>query len=298
MEQDLLLDEVIGYVKKLCGNDYKVIVETIEIENGLGYTGIIIKNNDEDLALAINWDVFSERYGDTLSAEELAESIYLQGTEPPDPMLDRISDYKDYEQAKGYITFRLVNYEWNRNLLEKIPHEKICDLAVIFYILNASVAGEMMITVSNTMLKDWGISMEELKEQAFRNCITLLPPCFISLDELIFGVGKRDMEVFPDRLPEQNGVPFYCLSNKNRTNGAAAILYPGILEKVADLLKSDLVILPSSRHEVLICPLGIKDLKKLRQVVQSVNIEAVNGEDVLSDNVYVFHRETAKLEAA
>lgn len=298
MDKSFLLDEVVRCVRNLCGKDFEVAVQNVEKENGTGYIGIIIRKQGESAAPVMNWDLWFHQYGDSLSAKEIAERIVLDVSEHSVPYLLGTLNFMDYEKVKGNIVFRLVNYEWNRNLLEKIPHEKICDLAIIFYILNASVAGEMMITVSNTMQKDWGISMEELKKQAFRNCITLLPPCFISLDELIFGVGKRDIEVFPDRLPEQNGVPFYCLSNKSRTNGAAAMLYPGILEKVADLLKSDLVILPSSRHEVLICPLGIKDLKELRQVVQSVNIEAVNGEDVLSDNVYVFHRENGKLEAA
>ena len=46
----------------------------------------------------------------------------------------------------------------------------------------------------------------------------------------------------------------YVLTNKSRINGAAGIMYEGVLKKLADKLESDMYILPSSIHEVIILP--------------------------------------------
>ena len=43
----------------------------------------------------------------------------------------------------------------------------------------------------------------------------------------------------------------YVVTNAMGINGAAVILYQNVLEKIADRLKGDYYILPSSIHEVL-----------------------------------------------
>lgn len=74
-------------------------------------------------------------------------------------------------------------------------------------------------------------------------------------------------EYFPgatDFVPEDCPVPtLYVLTNDAAHNGAACVLYPDKLKDLADEFGSDLLILPSSIHEVLI----IADSEILRNMI-------------------------------
>lgn len=293
MKKNVLLAEVIENLRHLCGHHEQVVLKRIGKENGTGYMGILIRKQGEIVTRVFNWDHHYLQYGNKMSAKELAERIYLDasGSTP----LFQISGWVDYEEAKERIVCRLVNYEQNRGMLEQIPHERFLDLAVIFYLMVGSgEEGDLVITVTNSLFESWQVPYEEMKEQALKNCETLLPARLASIEDMIFGACMGPL--FPDHLQESDGIPLYCLSNKSGVNGASVILYPGVLKKAADLLQSDLAVLPSSRHEVLLYPLGNMTQKALQTMVQDINREIVEKIDQLSDHVYVFRRAVGKLE--
>lgn len=296
MEKELLMNKVIEKLKKIGGKGCIVMGQKILKENGTGYMGIMIRRPGAATAPIINWDKMYEELGERLSVKALAYQIYLY-TEN-EPVLFEEADLMDYETVKERLRFRIVNLERNKDLLKQIPYEGFLDLAVIFYLLAGSIEkGDMIITVTNALLEKWNISYEELKEQAMENCEKCLPARFTSIEHMLFGSDKwDDTELFPDRLTDKGEIPLYCLTNKSGRSGAAVLLYPEVLPKVSRLLDSDLVILPSSRHEVLVCPYNELDLGSLREIVQAVNREEVAPEDQLSDQVYVFRRESGKLE--
>ena len=76
------------------------------------------------------------------------------------------------------------------------------------------------------------------------------------------------------------------LTNEKCFFGASVIAYPGVLEKAAELLGGDVMILPSSVHEVIAIPAEGADPKALREMVKSINEAIVSPEDRLTDSVY------------
>lgn len=83
----------------------------------------------------------------------------------------------------------------------------------------------------------------------------------------------------------------YVLSNKKQINGAGCILYDGCLKEFADSQNSDIVILPSSRHEtILVADDGNLDYRELQKTVGQINESEVPKEDVLSDRIYKYSR--------
>ena len=48
--------------------------------------------------------------------------------------------------------------------------------------------------------------------------------------------------------------PFYVLTNIQGINGAVCLLYPQVLKNFAEEAGRDIIILPSSIHEVLLLP--------------------------------------------
>ena len=93
-------------------------------------------------------------------------------------------------------------------------------------------------------------------------------------------------------VPCETGLPtLYVLSNQTGINGAICMLYDNVIKDFADTIGSDLIILPSSIHEVLILP-DSHDQKyeMFRHMVRSVNAEDVPKEEVLSDEIYLYRR--------
>lgn len=187
----------------------------------------------------------------------------------------------NFDKVQERIVTRLINLESNREFLKDIPHIKIHDLAVVFYLLIRADEDEQMTTViSNTLLEYWRISVKELKAVAWKNSQKLMPSVFVPLERL-FG----------------ESLPLYVLSHQHGLYGAVAMLYPGMLKEAAEEIGSDLVVLPSSVNEVLLLPYeeGIS-LHDLRHLVQFVNRTEVPEEERLSDNVYVYRQAEDTLE--
>lgn len=91
----------------------------------------------------------------------------------------------------------------------------------------------------------------------------------------------------------------YVLTNQRGIYGAAAMLYPELLKDFAERQKTDLVILPSSVHEVLLVPVrGSLDFAWFRCMVRSINRSEVPPEDWLSDQVYVYRRREGRVKIA
>ena len=69
------------------------------------------------------------------------------------------------------------------------------------------------------------------------------------------------------------------------------MLYPHVLKDFAESLGEDLIVLPSSIHEVLLTPCNVSlPLDELNGMVQAINQSDVPAEDRLSDHIYYFSR--------
>ena len=83
----------------------------------------------------------------------------------------------------------------------------------------------------------------------------------------------------------------YVLTNKICINGATVLLYKDVLNELSVLLDSDLYLLPSSVHEIIAIPYENPQQQfHLEEMVQEINRTQVSPEEVLSDHVYVFRR--------
>lgn len=113
------------------------------------------------------------------------------------------------------------------------------------------------------------------------------PISCVSLQEFLLGV------TYPN-IPQ-----LYIFTNTMKTYGAAAILYPDMLKKMAEQLGGDLLILPSSIHEVLLLRYDPEqNINWFQEMVCSINRSDVAERDVLSNHVYIYRREKDMVEIA
>lgn len=92
-------------------------------------------------------------------------------------------------------------------------------------------------------------------------------------------------------------IPMIVISNKTKFYGASAICDTEILGGLARDYESNLLIIPSSIHECIVIPINQLDMEveEATEIVKAVNTTEVPEEEILSDHVYIFNRETSKI---
>lgn len=281
-------------VEKRTGANYKVRVSDVMKNNGVVLNGLTVMGEDCNISPTIYLNAFYEAYEggrmtignvvdevmDTYERNKLNQSVDMEY-------------FLKYDNVKGKLIYKLINIDKNQDLLQDVPHVKVHDLAVVFQCLVAEEAmGNATILIHNAHLKLWEIRKERLYQDAIANAPYLQPCEIIAMGEVI-----RELLEAEEELPiEEGGTPMYVLSNKARLFGAACILYPDVLKNFADKLDSDLYILPSSVHEVILLPVGeVEHVESLRQMVCDINETQLAREEVLSNNVYFYNRMDNKL---
>ena len=185
-----------------------------------------------------------------------------------------------YESAKSRIRSRLVNLEMNRKLLDKVPHKVWGDLAVVYYV--CLQAGSTVI--NNSLMDYWEIGIDELIKADEENSEQ-------SLDEVYF---KSMYEIFKkNHICEKDFIPtdMYVLSNKTKSYGAGLLRNKTILAQIADKIDNDLIIIPSSVHELIVMPYtSWFEVSEIEKMIREVNGE-IDTEDILSSHVYCYNRD-------
>lgn len=198
----------------------------------------------------------------------------------------------DFEAIRKKIVYKLIGADGNEELLADIPHFRYLDLAVVFYlILSEDPAGQITSLIHNEHLKLWNLKKEQLLDLAEKNTPLLLPARICPIEDMIL---ENEAELGESDIGPEELVPvsLYVLTNPPGINGAACLLYPGVLKNFAEQEEDDLILLPSSIHEVLIAP-AKKALSypELNEMIQSINQSDVPPEDRLSDHIYRYYRE-------
>ncbi|WMJ88574.1 DUF5688 family protein [Anaerocolumna sp. MB42-C2] len=292
-------------VKKEIGEDYQVEINHVIKNNSIELDGLIIKKKEEYLTPNIYMNAYYERYINGEPINKLADEIiciYRNSREKGDREAANICF--EFNKMKSCIIYRLINYDKNRKILNSIPHIRFMDLAISFHCLvKNNENGICTIRITNEHIKNWNITLEDLKNAARINTPILFPTVIKSMDEVILELINNELpeESSPDgiknrNLLEQNEMPstnnMFVVSNRKGINGASCLIYPDVIKNLAEELDSDLYILPSSIHEIIILK-GTHNMDKniFREMVIDINRTQVPEEDILSDNVYFYSRE-------
>ncbi len=212
------------------------------------------------------------------------------GTEKMEHCAEELKELLDFPRVCGRILFQLVSRKKHEKTLESAPHRILGDMAVMYHIsLGHSRPFHVSVTVTRDLMECWGTEEADLYRLAEANTAREYPAQLMCMGAELLEAGI-EMEMIS---------PMYILTNQDGWCGASAILYPGMLERAAGKIGSDLVILPSSRHEMILLPFQeMKDLEMYRSMVQHVNQSAVPPEDVLSEEVFCYMRREGKVRVA
>lgn len=164
------------------------------------------------------------------------------------------------------------------------------DMNIIYYVrVGEADGGIETCTITTAMCDAYGVTEEELFKGALNN-ITEDIVAHRSLSSVLTAFGYHIDGV---ENPEKIFEPMTVLTNRNHTFGASLIIKEEVLEKAMERMNTgELIILPSSIHEVLVINAnGIdKDIASLKEMVEVVNNTTVKPSEILSYNVYRYNK--------
>ena len=269
------------------------IDETVVVKmNDQKLHGLVIREKGSDAAPTFYMDEMFERYsnGEELGSlmAELANAYSYSRDLPRPPEVDL-----SWDSVRDKLTVRLLEKQRNREFLSTMPYVSVGHgLAIIADInMGEDRGGDWRIAINNGVLESLGVDKETLFTEAMNSSVVMEPAVLTDMSNALFSAERENLLNRSEPLAPEDVGGMYVLTNESGSLGAAALFYPDVKEKAAELMGSDYYVLPSSTHEVILVPdsAGI-DSKELCDMVKQANRTVVEEKDVLSDNVYHFSR--------
>lgn len=285
-------EKVLKAMDAYAGEEGRATLHKVRKNNGIELSGISIFREGSNLSPTIYLEEYYERYingenfGELMLALKECYEMHQCSRE-----LD-FSFYSDYEKVRGKLAYKLINREKNEELLREIPYIDVLNLAVVFFCrVDHEAIGNGSILVRSDHLKMWQVTAETVYRDAMENTARFYPLKVYPMAELLEEYTGKPLDLDP--------IPMYVMTNEQKLYGAGVLLYEGVMKTMAAQLDSDLVILPSSVHEVIVLPVEDRnEALGYESMVSQINATQVAYEEILSDQVYYFDRETEELTMA
>lgn len=311
MEYSNFCSDLKTEVERIMGPNYNVRFESVLKNNQVSYDALIIMKKGENMAPTVCLDGYYEEYVKGRNVTDIALDIIIWHERYKDELVIDFDLLSDYESMKENIFVKVINANMNEQLLERLPHIQIYDLALVAYwILEENGERRGSANITRAQMNLWNIGLDDMFNNAIANTKEKYPPKLEHMSDMMkellaarmkasgYKVGLDEemdralanaiQEI--DRMSEQK---VYVLTNTRKLDGAVYIAMDDVLEHIANQLNSDYYILPSSVHELLLLPADeCLDYEYLRDMVVSVNTNHVEQEEVLSDMVYYYKRNT------
>ena len=293
MEYREFLENVRKEVESRYDSNVSVTLNHVMKNNGTELDGITIMEKDKNIAPTIYINSFYDRYREGVSLKAVVSEIIRIYNQNKNSININADYFENYENVRKTIVYKLVNYQKNKKLLEDVPYKRVLDLAVVFYCLIEQRKGvSATALIHNEHLRIWNVTEDEIYNDALKNTPVLLAGSIVPMSKILSEIAGTAPVGNDEKVCEYTGEDIlYVLTNSSRVNGAACILYDNLLKKFANDVHSDLYILPSSVHEVIIVPKkNAFDKSELADMVREVNEQGVSQDEILSDNVYEYNR--------
>ena len=291
MDYKEFVENVVSLLQERMGTAYEIKVTNVVKNNDIRLTGVIMMTEADRVSPTIYLEEPYQQYCGGCALPRVVDRI-LALYEAQMCKIDLDVDFfREFASVKDRIFHKIINYEKNRKLLEDIPHFRWNDLAVVFYHeLEEKILGKATILIHNNHMTMWGQTADTLYRTAQHNMKCRKPELLVPMQRMI-------KEMTGVRVEEAEGIRLYVLTNQDKMYGASAMLYSVKMKELAENLQSDLLILPSSVHEVLLLPDDREgQYDSYRRMVQEVNTTQVEPEEILSFNLYRYSRKKEEVE--
>ena len=304
MAYEAFLECLLQNLQAALGEEFHFILRPLPRNNGVTRDRLTLQGPGAHLAPTIYLNPYYQKLIRGSSLESIVEEILqLYQTTPPPASLTAESVI-NFEYLKDKIMFRMIHNASNQVLLSDVPHIPYLDLSIIFFLsLERTETGQVTAMIHNSHARMWNVTAKDLWRLARENTPREFPAEIQSMQELLQTMaGDTSQDACDPSLLELllqspiETIPLYVLTNQTGLYGAACMIYQDILKDFAARLEKDLIVLPSSVHEVLLTPDSPDtSYEDLSNMVRTINTQEVPLEDQLSNQVYLYTRSDDRL---
>ena len=274
----------------------KIGIRDVEKLQGESYRGISFRIGDSPIEGNLNLQQAYQEQEAGIPYSEILRQTKEAITQQVDRMPQfNLGELSSYEAVKQSVMMELIPQKGNEERLAEIPHRDVEDMALIYRMdMGEGSNGRMTAVITNQNLTAYGITAEQLHQDALANAPESHPASLRSLRDVMAGMMGMETD------PMMPGEPVIMVATtRDSFLGASVIQYPGFMEQAAEQIGGDFFVLPSSIHEVLLVPDdGNADYHSLEAMVQSINEAEVAPADRLSDHVYHYDQADRVFELA
>ena len=265
---------------------------------GESYHGLEVRPEGSKAAMLLD---LRSIYGEGVDENHYEEALgrvaatVMENMEFPHKSL--MENLTDYGVMKDKLIIQMIGKEGNEEMLAKIPYRDFEDLAMVYrFMLDVEEKVISSVLVTDTMMKTYGVTEEQLHEEACRNMVEKDDMVIVSMNDMLedlTGIPASESPLNP--MP----IPLYVATNQSKQYGASVMEHPDFAETAADKLGGNYFIIPSSVHELLLLPDdGYMELQAIEEMLAEVNATQVKPEQRLSNTVYHYDTETGRMETA
>lgn len=270
----------------------RISIQQVSKNNGIVLDGLTIMEKDCNISPTLYLNYYYDSYTHGVSFNDIYQSLLSDyQRHKPSQNIDP-SFFTEFENIRDKIAMKLIHYERNKELLEKVPHIRFLDLAIVFYCLISMdfTTGNATILIHHSHLKNWNITTTELFRIAKENTQKILPEKLYDMNDVLYELSGHLSHADPT-VSRPSPYPMFVLTNETNLFGAACLLYTDLLKHFSEESQTDFYILPSSIHEVILVPTLENDCYgELSDMVREVNDSQLMDDEILSTHAYYYSR--------
>lgn len=209
---------------------------------------------------------------------------------------------KDPEFVLNNVMPHMANNAYHKDL--DLISEDYLDMKIVYKVTTDKTEDKRTnAVIGSGLLKELNISKDKIIDNAWHNLEMSGNATLYTMNDQMLSLIQGTE---PANLLDPHGAlalekeMMYVLTAENKDCGATVITRIDMLLDIAkNILKEDFYILPSSVFEVILVPLSVATTtEELRKIVTYVNKETVEEKEQLSNNVYIFTRESRRVRIA
>lgn len=215
-----------------------------------------------------------------------------------------INKFSNYEAVKEHLILRPLNNDDNEKALAKGIYRRVGDMALVLYIsLGNMVQGTTQNILSTMVSRDifqiWGMDEKEVFDWALESTMRLQPPV---LCQIIWGIGTQLQQKHVHFMEDESGTFNFdnplapALTTEQEVNGAIAAFYPGVLERLYQMVNGDFYLMFTSIYDVHINPVdGHFKTSAMRAALADTNRDMNQRGELLTRQLYRYNGGTKEI---
>ncbi len=240
------------------------------------------------------YDVFVREGWDGVTAlvlDNIGYALNIEGNAG-----DVLGSMTSYEKIRDRLIIRPLNLKNNRESLKGYVYKCLGDIALVLYavVLDDDENGCLnTVKIPEAVFREWNIDKDSLLVSTILNTsMFAMPRLYRNILDIENTPESESAFMAADYVPAgfaPGTIPLVTTTRK--TNGAIAMFYPGVKEKIAEMFDDSFYVAFTSIHEAMVHKKGSIDPSSIRRHLKATN-KTFGSEDTLSDNVFYFDRDT------